>query len=363
MQRLEGEPQLVSSNSFRVEYNPNITDQETRDSLISYLGEFRFRLQKYDYNLTLSQQANGWRLGDPYLGEPMTTKAYKSMMERRTLGEPTHREEAELAGLTFLEQQLGEAQVGDSIIWFSPPGPKSEGYGDYGFGFDGKVASETDGRKSIRMSANRFEKPTLEQFNQAFSLLVGSGFNGQHADDFLRMPVVIKGGLSDEFIELVFSNSFGFVYDPGERARFAIVRQRIDPLIKEYISKQKSMSGFEKISSIHALENIVAKARRAKNDELILYEERILTLSDARRDHGHEPEKVAGSCPVKSNNPISGTERGALSVILFRLPEDKYGAREVYCEACHMYSIRPMGELLARCQNENCPDPTSIACA
>lgn len=365
MQRYEAEPQLVSSNSFRVEHRPEVTDQEMHDFIVSYLGEFRFRLKKYDYNLSLFQDENGWRLGDSYRGEPMTTKAFKSVMERRALGEPTHREEAELAGLTFLEQQLGEAQIGDSIIWFSPPGPKSEGYGDYGFGFGGRVVAADDSRKSIRMSANRFERPTLDQFNEAFKHLVGPGFNGQHADDFLRMPVVIKGGLSDEFIELVFAHTFGFVYDPMENLRFnALIKNTLDPLIDEYIRFQKTMSITDRIKSIHAMENIVTEARRAnfQTDVFFEAEREVMNLAQAREGYGHEPEKVEGSCPVKSNSPISGMENGGLSAILIRLPEDQYGAREVYCKACRKYSIRPMGQLLSRCQNESCPDPTYIAC-
>lgn len=364
MQRIEGEPQLVSSNSFRVEYKPDVTDPEMHDDIVSYLGEFRFRLQKYDYNLTLYQQENGWRLGDSYQGEPMTTKAHRAMMERVLWGESTHREEAEFAGLTFLEQQLEESHIGDSIIWFSPPGSKSQGYGEYGFGFGGRVVGENEDKKSIRMTANRFERPTLEQFNEAFRHLVGPGFNGQNADDFLRMPVVIKGGLSDEFIELVFANSFGFTYDPNERARFdRVIRERISPLINEYMSSQKDMSISDRIKSIHAMENIVAEARRGHSDSIILFERQTLTLAEARVQYGQVPEKVEGSCPVKSNSPLSmGGESGGLSAILLKLPEDQHGAREVYCKACRKYSIRPQGKLLDRCQTEKCPDPTYIAC-
>ncbi|EKD85996.1 MAG: hypothetical protein ACD_37C00538G0002 [uncultured bacterium] len=364
MQRLEGEPQLVSSNSFRVEHRPDVTAPEMHDDIISYLGEFRFQVQKYDYNLSLSRQGDRWRLGDTYRGEPMTTKAHRAMMERIAWGEPTHREEAEFTGLTFLEQQLADAQTGDSIIWFSPPGPKSQGYGDYGFGFEGRVISENEDKKSIRMTANRFERPTLEQFNEVFRHLVGSGFNGQHADDFLRMPVVIKGGLSNEFIELVFANSFEFDYDPNERVRFdAVIKHRIRPLINEYMHSQKDMSISDRIKSIHAMENIVTEARRNLSSEIVLLERKVLTLADARAQYGHQPEKVEGSCPVKSNNPLSlEGGSGGLSAILLKLPEDQHGAREVYCKACRKYSIRPQGRLLDRCQTEKCPDPTYIAC-
>lgn len=352
-------PELTSSNSFRVDYRPEVTRQEISNEIKSYIFEFRLRAQKFNYDLSLSIQDGAWRLGDPDRSEPMTTKAYRTILDRKQRAEPTHREEAEFTGLTFLEQQLGEAQIGDSIIWFSPSGPREQGYSqEYGFGFTGNVVAQDKDKKAIRMTANRLERPTLEQYNEAFRLLVGQGFHGQTANDFLRSPIVMKGGLSDEYIDLVFAKTFGFTFNPVEaELNEQIYRTRLKHLADEFIANYNQMSNSERIRSIHAMENIAAQAKRmSSSGEFLVFEN--MNLGIARAAYGYEPEKVEGSCPVVSNNPLSGGE--VISNLIFRLPEDKYGAREVFCETCHTYSIRPKDQLLERCQN--CSDTKSFAC-
>lgn len=357
-------PALTSSDSFRVDYRPEVTNPEISKEIKSYIFEFRLQAQKYDYDLSLSAQGGAWRLGDPDRGEPMTTKAHRAILDRRLRGEPTHREEAEFTGLTFLEQQLGEAQIGDSIIWFSPPGPRDQGYSqDYGFGFSGNVIAQGKAKKTIKMTANRFEKPTLEQYNEAFRLLVGQGFNGQTADDFLRLPAVIKGGLANEYTEAVFANTFGFAFDLVEAERNEqIYGVRLKHLADEFIANYLNMSTAERIRSIHAMENIAAEAKRNWEREVVLYSD--LNLTQAMAVYGHEPEKVLGSCPVVSNNPLSGGAYGEVfgSGIVFRLPPDEYGAREVLCPACGEICIRPKGKLLDACTNDKCSNPGAIAC-
>ncbi len=310
----ENTPELVSSNSFRVDHRAEMTSNEMTNDIKSYLYEFRLQAQKYDYDLSLSFHDAGWKLGDPIRHEPMAMKAYRALMERRLRGEPTHREEAEYTGISFLEQQLGEAQIGDSLIWFSPPGPASEEYGDYGFGFTGNIVAESKTGKVVKMTANRFERPTLEQYREAFRLLIGSEFNAQTADDFIRMPVVVKGGLSKEYIELVFANVFGFIYDREEAERNNYIYDtKIKYLAKEYSIKFPFMSPSERITSIHAMENITIEAKKAPRGEILVFEERSQSLAEARESHGrYEPEEVRGSCPVtKSNNPLESIIEGS----------------------------------------------------
>lgn len=361
---IQKQPELTSSNSFRVEHDPNITDREFVKNVESYLAEFRFQVQRYDYDLSLSSQTGVWKLEDPERNEPMTTKAERSIRERRKLREPTYREEAELAGLTSLEQQLGTAQIGDSVIWFSPPGPKNQGYGEYGFGFNGKVISGFGDKKLVKMTANRFEKPTIRQFNEAFNLFVGNGFSGQTAEDFIRTPVVIKGQLSDEYVDLVFLNTFGFVFDPKERARFDhIFETRIKSHAEELHRRFKDMSPAERIRSMHALENIVAEAKKMGSSETIVFEN--MNFDQVNIIYGsYEPEKILGSCPVVSNNPLSGGAYGEVfgSGILFKLPPDEYGSREVLCPACGEICVRPKGKLLDACTNSKCSNPGAISC-
>lgn len=295
--------ELSSSRGFGLEYAPVVVDREIRDDIVSYLGEYRFALPKYDYDLVLSRQENSWRLADPHRQEAMTTKAYRAIAEKRMRGETSHREEAELVGLTFLEQQLKAAQVGDSIIWFSPPGPTSEGYAKYGFVFEGSVVAEMADQKIIKMTANRLENPTLEQFNMAFKAIVGADFNATSADDFLRMPIVIKGGVSREFTDLVLANTFGFADDPRKKERFQLAITKVSHLIEDFVRNGRYLPIPERRKKFHAIENIMVEMRNRGDNEIILFETPI-TPEEAER-YSYEPEQVRGSCPKKSSNFLS----------------------------------------------------------
>lgn len=306
----ENSPALTSSNSFRVDHRAEMTSGEMVNDVETYIYEFRLKAQKKDYDLSLTLQDGIWRLGDPVRNEPMATKAHRALMDRKLRGKPTHREEAEFAGITFLEQQLANADVGDSIIWFSPPGPEEEGYGDYGFGFTGEVVEDEIGKKTVKMTANRFEKPILEQYKQVFRLFTGADFNAQGADDFLRMPIVIGGGLNKQYIDMIFANIFGFFYDEAEAIRIDdIYKTRIEHLALEYSLRYPNMSPAERIAAVHAMENIATEAKKYAGVGVTIFSnDAPRNLNEARSSYDYEPEKVAGSCPVtKSNNPFASS--------------------------------------------------------
>ena len=137
--------ELVSSAGFSVEYENKVFDQELREDIVSYLGEYRFKLQKYNYQLVFSQSNNEkWRLRDTHRFEAMGAKARRSIEERKLRKESVHREKAEAAGIEYLETQLITAKEGDSVVWASPPGDEKEGYGQYGFFYIGKVRKHED---------------------------------------------------------------------------------------------------------------------------------------------------------------------------------------------------------------------------
>lgn len=304
----ESRPALTSSNSFRVDHREEATSSEIVKDIETYIYEFRLRAQVKPYDLSLTLQDGAWRLGDPIKQEPMSTKAHRAVLDRRLRKEPTHREEAEFAGLTFLEQQLTDASSGDSIIWFSPPGPQEEGYGDYGFGFTGEVIEEELNKKTVKMTANRFEKPILEQYKQAFRLVTGADFNAQSADDFLKMPIVIRGGLNKQYIDMIFANVFGFIYDETEATRIdGIYKTRIEHLALEYSRRYPQMTPAERVAAIHVMENIATEAKKHADVGVTIFSnDAPRNLAEAKRSYDYEPEKIAGSCPVtKSNNPLS----------------------------------------------------------
>lgn len=296
--------ELASSNGFTVEYRPHVKDQEIKDDIVSYLGEYRFKLQKYDYELSLVKQGDQFHLTDTHREESMVQKGYRAIAEKRMRGEDVHREEAELRGLISLEHQLSSAEVGDSILWFSPPGPKEEGYGDYGFVFRGEVEANDESRKDLKMTAIRVENPTLDSYNTAYSLLAGKSLDARHADEFLRSPIVVSGGVTEAHIEATLKNIFGFNEDAEQKEMFRRVINRVMYLIEDYIKNGKNMP--DRRRRFHSIENVFARIlREEQRGEVSLYENN-LTPDAIAIAFGHDPEETGGgSCPKKSNNPLS----------------------------------------------------------
>lgn len=117
--------------------------------------------------------------------------------ERRRAGRPSTREEAELAGIGAIKDQLSDCQLPVSLMIVSPPPPASErhlypGYADYSFYFFGHF--DPQGR-TIDMFAWRNEK-TLKMQRQEVNSLAGGDFIAfeAHPNDFLRMPIFAESG-------------------------------------------------------------------------------------------------------------------------------------------------------------------------
>lgn len=301
--------ELVSSNSFSVEHAPVVTDGELEDEIISYLGEFRFGLKKYDYSLVYSHTDDeGWRLRDPHRLEAMGIKARRSVAERKMLGQSTNREEAEGEGLNSLDRQLESAQEGDSIVWVSPPGTPEEGYGDYGFIFVGKVKRSAETRKEISMTAIRVKSPTIARFNVAFRTLSGESLSFLKAEDFLRNPAVLNGQLSEAFIDATLGEIFQAEQDPRQGERFKRLMEMTKTRRKRCINILKSnrTTVQEKIDYFHGLENLVLELDgnlRAGVMEIYKQPE-----GDAMfvQEYGYEPPQQKGSCPIiRSANSLN----------------------------------------------------------
>lgn len=334
--------ELVSSAGFSVEYESRVFDQELRDDVVSYLGEYRFKLQKYDYELVFSPTSEeGWRLRDPHRLEAMGVKAERSIEERRLRSESTYRETAEAAGIELLEKQLETAQEGDSIVWASPPGSKEEGYGDYGFFYIGRVRRSVEAKKEVAMTAIRVDNPTLAQFNQAFQELSGVASNFSKAENFIGKPVV-TGFLAKDVVDDVLLRNFDFGEDPKEQARFAAVMQRIKPRIDQFIKYVRFGTTEEKKRAFHALENFALQAKKdLENGVEIIFEPRAKFQLFIDK-YGFEPPKVAGSCPIKSPNLLGQYQ--ALNKVLGQDKQEWFT-----CPKCSYKADGPVGNSCPGC--------------
>jgi hypothetical protein len=356
--------EVVGSKAFNLEYLPqNLSDKSLRQDIVSYLGEYRFKIPKFNYGLSLvCDETGGQRICDPNEKEPMVTKAYRSIQERRMRGDPTHREEHELLGLMRLESQLRNANDEAIIIWASPPGPKEEGYGDYGFIYKGKIEGSL-GNKKISMTAVRVENPTINQFNRTLSKIVNRGININSADDFLSSPIVSERNISEEEFDAVLRQEFSFEEKEEEQERFSEIIKFVEPLIERLIFSIKYGTKNEKTRNFYALENYVISLREGQSSKNAKREyaapdiDRIVNVYGA-----YQPPVAKGSC---------GSTGGSVSNMLFGSMSEMTRAgglldsREPFtCPKCSYTTHKPVGNQCPGCglTKEQYAEESGMAC-
>lgn len=276
------------AQAFKVEFYERAKREQIREDLVSYLGEYRFEVPEFTYEMNI----RGGKLTDPTSGELMTSKAKKAIEDRRKDRLNISRETAELSGLLSLESQLKENPKG-TVVWFSPPGEKNEGYGDYGFGYTGKVEDD-----KLKMTAIRLESPQILDFNRASLALFSKEF--EKAEDFLSSPMVldIEEGMVKDFIQGNFNikENTG-VFDKSLKSMRNVISDCVD-IIQYGSQEQKHMA-------MHVIENISLEIKalyenEGRVNENIDYIPLSLTLAMKSRIYTLPPPRVQGSCGATS---------------------------------------------------------------
>ncbi|OGH15957.1 MAG: hypothetical protein A3C30_03915 [Candidatus Levybacteria bacterium RIFCSPHIGHO2_02_FULL_40_18] len=329
--------EIVGSNAFNLEYQEGLhSESSIKEDIISYLGEYRFEIPKYEYSLFFSRNHSGTSIFTSD-GETMLEKSRRAIAKKKLRQDPTHREENETLGLVNLESQLKQAKEGDTIFWGSPPGPEDEGYGNYGFIYKGRIQSG-----KILMAALRVDNPTIEQYNRAMTTLTGARFDLQHADDFLRSPRVVNREVSDSYIEHVLKQGFSYSPNPEKQKDFEGAIRILGPLIDRTIFAIQNGTREEKQRTFYALENSAIELCNSGHGTLLRggLDYIILTRS-------FEPPVARGSCGSTASNMLFSGESSINGILM----PDKYGDREFECPNCHQINVRPMDQLLEKCQH------------
>lgn len=340
------------SEAFNLsEYNRHIPKNAIRKDLLSYLGEYRFGISESKYKLYYSDG----HIRDADRNEPMIYMANRALKKRILHHKPTHREEAEYEGITRLDRYLQDAQVGDVVIWGSPPGPKDENYGDYGFVYGGVVIRSDADEKDINMTAFRIERSDTESYKQIISDTVGSPVYLQNADDFLAHPLVIRR--EARTLESVLLERFGSHRENDRKFRFSM--QILEPLIKEFIDVVKLGLPREELKNIfYSIENL---ALQIKEDVLPMdYTSLIQALhTDSEgliaQFGSYRAPFAKGSCggtDEKKTN-ILDPDNFIKKLLGENEDSDQYGNREFDCPVCHHIHRRDKGKIM-----EFCPDTT-----
>lgn len=349
--------EVVGSEAFNLETSVErkvVTKEQLKDDIISYLGEYRFQIPKFEYKMIFGKDAEGngsLEIRDPHTRESMEDKSDLCIREREEKRLPTHREKAEKEGLQALNVMLPKAREGQKVFWMSPPGPKEQGYGEYGFVYVGDLKQqEKEGEFQLSMQAIRVDSPTMTQFNKVKSILSKEGIVDATAEDHLRSPRIISEQLSTDAITDVLKQNFTFQLDENKQKQFSWIIEQLDELIDDLGEVMLSGTNTEKIEAMHKVENYfikLAKEAEATSDEVVIFSKKQrIRLSTLGEDYNHIPPIARGSCGAtgKTNRLF-----GSSSTSLF-FGTDSKGSLQFSCPHCGHTNTRPYEGFRATCE-------------
>lgn len=338
-----GKQEAIAFNEQFYQREMPAKNKVIESDFISFLGEYRFEVPEYNFR----QGFRNGRLTDPNTGELWSEKGKKAIFQKRSEGLSTVREEAELIGLSSIEEQLSESPSG-TIIWFSPKGPEEEGYGDYGFAYIGK--RDRDG---LSMTAIRLNGSDIDQFNEVSEELgIQAGF--QKAENFLQAPSVITKPVED--VKATIKKGFDFtdngrgkllekakiVFADHFRELFAIIkngtedqiqkaRNAVEIMIIDFIKREEADSK----GNVVYMDNFRAVPALARAMEMTYYT--------------REPEAVKGSCGSSSTKK---TQSNGIFTSLSGDFSDNFLSRNkewFTCPKCNYKADGPVGNTCPGC--------------
>ncbi len=331
--------EIVSSGGFDVEYSRSVDQQSLYNDVISYLGEYRFGLGRFDYPLQFIQDSSGARIIDPVSGESMRAKTRRSIWDKRINGHSSVREEADDEGMGSLINSMPTAEMGDSIWWGSLPGRVEDNFGTYAFIHVGQVMRTIQTRegvvKDIAMSSIRVENPSLESFNKAYVALTGQNINATTPEDLLRSPVVASGTTKD-LLEKDIRKNFTVNGGEGEREWFDATIADLSPAIEDFMNLVRHGTREERLDAFHTIEKHAAELQRLRKEggiSSLRAKPRLEELQVAYKNVALE--NSGGSCPIlnRSGNAFESTY-DALNKALFGESWDGEYNEDGPCVAC-----------------------------
>ena len=349
----------VGTDAFRQEYSPKVNSNALRKDIESYLGEYRFDVQEYQYELLFGTSTKGEiHLIDVDDREPMVDKATRALERRVDEGKNINREEAELQGLLNLERQLQRANLGDKIIWMSPPGPTSDCCGDYGYIFTGVVdlTDPYNQEKHLSMTAIRVESPTLAQFNSALIILTGQVIEFEKAEEFLASPFVIPGFWENS--EHVVSYIFNLKPNGKNDSLYSKIIPLLSPYINEFIDYVKQGAPkeflFWAFQTVELLALDLIEEYSRVNSLQPFFVDRDVPLTYAMTNYqGQVPPRVAGSCGSTGNSSGGLTSSNIFnnySSLAELFSTSKDGKEPFVCPKCGFETTGSVGNQCPSCK-------------
>lgn len=347
------------SDAFSLEYRRETPKASITEDIKSYLAEYYLAVPCFQYELSYTPDAFGrFRLVAPSDGEAMTAKCQRAIQKRKGLWKNTSREEAEYQCACSLETQLKTASDGDMIFWTSPPGKPEDGYGTYGFFFEGNISlSANTSSKRISITAFRIENQSVAQCRKAATELVGEPVHFNTAEECISNPKIMRP-VDEDTMEHVLTDIFHFTPSPKRQQLFTDVIQIVNPqidrmidLIKQSESKEEIQKGF------WALENYtISLCDRAERNFDGMVPKR---ASDVNRLPAVVPFEMLvayfGQKPPPATAGSCGSTGGGKSSTIFNKisfvtnlfsPES---SENFVCPNCHKESTPPVGDSCPKC--------------
>lgn len=346
-----------SNEAFSLNIEEKKTSQSLESLLASYLGEYRFELHLYQYEYLFSETEG---LIDPKTKEPMLLKAQRAIERRIKEGKSIQREEAELNGFYQISKLLtANQQIRAGFVWVSPPGEKSDGYGDYGFIFYGVIDGYQNGNWHISMNARRVEDGrSLEKFNQVLTHLTGQEVSFLSDVDFLNNPMLLSPQITDT--EEIISNIFNPINEQTQQifeqalGNNGFLKPLITMAVEAYL--KGNYNEFQRL--LTALENLAEELKNSIQSIYLLNEDNpaIYTLNPAIIDFysSYAPPPVSGSCGSTDNEKkdpfnLMSSSSNILEKYKLLSNKDEYGSLTFECPHCGEIHQREPHQLLTHC--------------
>ena len=293
---------------FRIDYAPDTPDAVLQNDVVTYLEEYRLKVQKSHYDLLYTKGNDGQlALRSSDNGGSMVAIGRNAISDRLKNGHSVVKESADLLGMQKIEEYMTDAKAGDTILWASPPDP-SVGY-DYGFFYVGQVEALQGEGKRLKMAAIRLDNsPALQQFNSALSLLKQEPVAFETVNEFISNPQRIERAVAEQELDFVLKGTFEFQADPKEEAKKLYIKTKIQPYIdtlKLFVKDGASKNILRRM--MFALENytlqLSSEYDQGVSGQTVVYEDasRSLSLGQFIDRHAYVPPKVVGSCDVDSS--------------------------------------------------------------
>lgn len=331
-------------------------DNYTTTQIQTLLGErYRVLVSTFNYDL----------VDGKLYGENMTEPAIESFKRgrdyRRKVGNGVDfaREAAEVVGIEKVQDFMADPNTPDRAMMLSISLP----------GVDQKATSDQEEKKSSYQhnfydvfvkNGNRVE---VKRFSSALTPADYSALLGfdEVFDDvtYLANPIDVTNLFeTPDDIHKFFHKDHEYMDEQTFRERILV---EVAPFIANYIRACAEDGIYAQKLAFNAIINVADEVkRRVINEAYGVYQERIEYSAGAVYNYGsQEVEQVVGGC-----GNVEGFSFGSA----FRVSDydiskkDEHGNLDVDCPKCGHRSTRTRGQLLDRCTNQACPDPTYIAC-